>query len=210
MRCGYNDKVTPPLPVQSWYAMPDHPLKPPLASTNGEHSGKCAELTPTRRIRSRAKPGWKRVFVEALGEHGTIKAACKAAGVSRMGYLKATRSDPTFAAAVQDATADAADTLVEEARRRGLDHSDRLLLGMIRRHDLREAAQTPRVVEHRHGLAEDLAGILDQIIMLKNGELGQAPASSRKQVEALPLSEQPPPTAGPAVPLPNSAVEGTP
>jgi hypothetical protein len=205
--CRYNEKVMPPLPVQSWCAMPDTPFKP---SSNGEHSGKCAELAPTRRIRSRAKPGWKRVFVEALAEHGTIGAACRAAGVSRAGYLKATRTDRAFARAVEDASADAADTLVGQARRRGLDHSDRCLLGMIRRNDLREAAQTPRVVEHCHTLALDFAGAAAEFEMLRTGQLGTAPPSSRKQVEVLPVPEPQPPTNGPAVPPPSSAGEGTP
>jgi hypothetical protein len=59
-------------------------------------------------------------FLEAFGVTATIAAASKAARVGRNQHRQWLKSDPTYVAAFQDATEEAADNLEAEAYRRAL------------------------------------------------------------------------------------------
>lgn len=60
----------------------------------------------------------KQLFLDALSRSGILAVACKAAGITRQSTVNWRKRDPQFAAAYDDAMADAADLLEEEARRR--------------------------------------------------------------------------------------------
>lgn len=157
----------------------------------GDHSPDCADCAPPveRDVPRRARPGWKRRFLASLRDHGIVGAACKAAGVSRSGYLYARRRDPKFDRAIWDAFADASDRLLEEAHRRALDHSDRLLIFLIERFDRREA-QRPSMqdLRGRRTVREDVEEIARM--------LARFAQPAPKHVEALP-GPQPPPACEP-------------
>ena len=105
------------------------------------------------RTRALAKRGdWRRRFLDALRECGTVRYACDAAGVARSTAYRAREEASTFAEAWDDALEDGLDALEAEARRRALDgtekpifhagvqvgtvreYSDQLLIELLRAH----------------------------------------------------------------------------
>lgn len=184
--------------------MPHDPRKPPLASTNGEHSADCGELRATAEKRRYTAPGsWQEAFLEALGRTGTMRAAAEAVGIAPNTPLMAQRRDQDFADACTDALRVYRDRLVERACKRGLQKSDRLLSKAIDRYDRIIDGQAPRQLDPQGDRCLEPA--MPQIILMVQTVLGQAPASQRRPVQGEVL-----PGDGPSMPSPNSAGEGTP
>ena len=80
--------------------------------------------TPTRERKSTSQPavkGRRRVFLTALAQHGIVTRAATAAGLSRAAVYEQRTKSESFAEDWQNALETAADTLEEEARRRGVD-----------------------------------------------------------------------------------------
>jgi hypothetical protein len=61
---------------------------------------------------------WRRAFLAALREAGTVRAACEACDIDRSTAYDLRRADPSFAADWEDALEDFADALEMEAVRR--------------------------------------------------------------------------------------------
>jgi hypothetical protein len=89
------------------------------------------ELPPGPKQR-RAKPGWKRVFLDHLREYGDSPTlAAEAAGVSRQGAWKARRNDPRF----RERWEQALEQFKEGLQKLAIDRakvSDRVLLAVLR------------------------------------------------------------------------------
>ncbi len=68
-------------------------------------NAKYKPLTPEQRKKKQA------TFLRALGKHGVVKVACKAAGISRQTFKNWRDNDPEFAAQLPDAEEDRNDTL---------------------------------------------------------------------------------------------------
>lgn len=71
-------------------------------------------------------------LLEALSGGLSITAACKRAGISRQAYYLWRRTDATWQAETDAAIEAGTDLLEDEALRRALDHSDRLLMLLLR------------------------------------------------------------------------------
>lgn len=69
-------------------------------------------------------------FLVALSEHGTIKAACRVADISRSAATKHREADPDFAKAWDLAIEEAGEGLEAEARRRAVEGVQKPLLSM--------------------------------------------------------------------------------
>jgi hypothetical protein len=100
------------------------------------------KITPARRA----------IFLETLTRTGHVTAACAAAGVSLSGTYSLRKRDGTFARAWEEALETAVGTMMEEARRRGVEgwdepvfykgepvgairrYSDRLLIQLLQAH----------------------------------------------------------------------------
>jgi hypothetical protein len=91
--------------------MTDTPTTPPPGEPAGVSAQKAAE---------RPRP-WERAFLSTLRATGNHSAACRAAHIDRSTPYEARDEDPGFAAAYQDALAEACDALEAEARRRAHD-----------------------------------------------------------------------------------------
>lgn len=68
-------------------------------------NAKYKPLTPEQRKKKQV------TFLRALGKHGVVKVACKAAGISRQTFKNWRDNDPEFAAQLPDAEEDRNDTL---------------------------------------------------------------------------------------------------
>jgi hypothetical protein len=77
---------------------------------------------------------WRAVFLKTLAIDGNVRAACKAAGVARAVAYRARDEHPDFAAAWDDALADALDLLEQEAWRRAKRLSDTLVIFLLKAH----------------------------------------------------------------------------
>lgn len=75
-----------------------------LDITYAQHKG-GGPYTPEQRAKKQA------TFLRALGKHGVVKVACKAAGVSRQTFKNWRDHDPDFAAQLPDAYDERNDTL---------------------------------------------------------------------------------------------------
>lgn len=78
-----------------------------------------------------SKP-WKKAFLTALENCGTIRTAANAAGVHYTTVYREKKDDPDFAAAWDNAIEVAADTLEDEARKRAFAGSDVLLIFLLK------------------------------------------------------------------------------
>jgi hypothetical protein len=107
---------------------------------------------------------WQRPFLAALRENCNVRAACDAAGVSRVMAYRTRQNDPAFAAAWQNAEEDAVDALEEIARSRALAGSDKLLMTLLAAHRPDKYGHRARV-EHAgpNGAAIPLA-VIDMIL----------------------------------------------
>lgn len=81
---------------------------------------------PEREGRSTAAPSRmtaevKRLFLETLARHGTVKSACETVGVTRWDAKKERAADPEFDRLWTEATEEAADVLEAEAFRRAVE-----------------------------------------------------------------------------------------
>ena len=70
------------------------------------------------------------VFLAEIARHGSIRKACKVAGVSRM-WLRLQLLDAAFSEAYADAQEDATDRLEDQARDEALDGSEKLLTYLL-------------------------------------------------------------------------------
>ena len=91
---------------------------------------KPAQLTP----KNPADGEWRPAFLAHLSKTANVPASAMAAGITRQGAYKAKGIDPAFSAAWDDAIEDAVDILEEEARRRGMETSDTLLIFLLKAH----------------------------------------------------------------------------
>jgi hypothetical protein len=78
-----------------------------------------------------SKP-WKKAFLTALENTGTIRTAAKAANVHYTTVYREKKDDPDFAAAWENSIEVAADTLEDEARKRAFAGSDVLLIFLLK------------------------------------------------------------------------------
>lgn len=72
-------------------------------------------------VRLASKPGWQEKFLAAFAERANVRAACRAAGVSRQLAYETRKTDAEFARKWRTTRADAVDLLEEEAWRRAHD-----------------------------------------------------------------------------------------
>jgi hypothetical protein len=75
---------------------------------------------------------WKLRFIVALREHGVIKFACEAAGITRQTALTHKKNDKTFAEDWEAAIEEATDILEKIAINRAAEKSDALLMFLLR------------------------------------------------------------------------------
>ena len=80
----------------------------------------------------RAREAKKNAFIGQLRQSGMIREACAAAGISRTQAYRWKDRDSLFADRWMEALEDAADILEAEAWRRALDHSDTLLIFLLK------------------------------------------------------------------------------
>ena len=69
---------------------------------------------------------WKKRFLDALEKHGTVRAACRAASVSRVCAYRHKDKDEKFRNAWERRTNDFLDALEEEAARRAVGWEDKI------------------------------------------------------------------------------------
>lgn len=70
------------------------------------------------------------VFLSEISRHGSIRKACKIAGVDRR-WLREKKLEDDFAERYADAQEDAADRLEDQARDEALDGSEKLLVYLL-------------------------------------------------------------------------------
>ena len=97
-----------------------------------------------------SKPVYERRMLEALARGMSPARAGRTAGVGRSTVYLWRREDPEFAQKWDDAVADGIDLLEDEARRRALEGSDKLLMFLLER-------RRPEV--DRSGSAEGICAI---------------------------------------------------
>ena len=78
------------------------------------------------------KKDWKPAFLESYRESGNVKASAAAAGVSKQAAYKAKKNNKAFSAEWDEARIEVADTLEAEAVQRAKDHSDTLLIFLLK------------------------------------------------------------------------------
>lgn len=93
---------------------------------------KATKGTSTRK---RSVPDWAPKFLARLGLAGNIREAAQVVKVNRRTVYKRRDADPDFAAAMEDALADAMDRLRKVAWTRASKKSDKLLMYLLSRHD---------------------------------------------------------------------------
>jgi hypothetical protein len=89
-------------------------------------------------------PNWKELFLDALRQGHTVVAAAQRAGISRRTAYLYRQTSPKFAEEWNDAIAEGLDHLMEIARARALDPTDKAsaaLLMFLIRHRLRTLGQ---------------------------------------------------------------------
>jgi len=89
-------------------------------------------------------PNWKELFLDALRHGHTVVAAAQRAGISRRTAYLYRQTSPKFAEEWNDAIAEGLDHLMEIARARALDPTDKAsaaLLMFLIRHRLRTLGQ---------------------------------------------------------------------
>jgi hypothetical protein len=91
---------------------------------------------------------WRPAFLAALRNSGNVRAACKAAGVSRKTAYQHRESASEFKAAWDDAIEDACDILEAEAWQRGRKSSDTLLIFLLKAH---RPEKYREVIKQEHG-----------------------------------------------------------
>jgi hypothetical protein len=91
---------------------------------------------------------WRPPFLAALRNSGNVRAACKAAGISRQAAYKHRESSQEFRAAWDDAIEDACDILEAEAWQRGRKSSDTLLIFLLKAH---RPEKYREVIKQEHG-----------------------------------------------------------
>lgn len=74
----------------------------------------------------------KKKFLEDFAQSGNVTASAEAAGVLRNTVYSWRRDDPQFALDMDEAGDEAVDRLEQEARRRGMDSSDTLLIFLLK------------------------------------------------------------------------------
>jgi hypothetical protein len=130
---------------------------------------------PTKRARPakrKATPAdWKPAFLDALAEGGIIGDACKAAGVCRDTFYTHRDADRAFAKAVRQALLRSVDGLEDEARRRAMNGSDKLLMMLLRAN--RRKYRPRKEVEHRGRVTVSAAEELtdDQLAAIAAGRV---------------------------------------
>ena len=75
---------------------------------------------------------WQTTFLRALSEGSTITAAAREAGITRMTAFNHRKADKEFAEAWEQAFEAGTDVLEEVANRRARQHSDMLLLALLK------------------------------------------------------------------------------
>lgn len=95
---------------------------------------------------------WRPVFVEALRNSANVRAACKAAGVSREAAYKSRRRSSAFAKAWNEALEDAVDMLEAIAIDRARKQSDLLLIFLLKAH---RPAKYRETIRTQHTGADD-------------------------------------------------------
>jgi len=96
-----------------------------------------------RRLPPRANE-WRPIFLEALRNSGNVRAACKAAGVSRQAAYASKDRSEVFAKAWDDALDDAIDALEATAIDRARKQSDALLMFLLKAHRPAKYRETVR------------------------------------------------------------------
>jgi hypothetical protein len=94
--------------------------------------------TPTR------ADEWRPIFLEALRNSGNVRAACKAAGLSRQAVYMHRRRSREFAAAWDEAMDDAVDMLEAIAIDRARKQGDTLLIFLLKAHRPAKYRETVR------------------------------------------------------------------
>jgi hypothetical protein len=76
-----------------------------IDAQNARDMAKYKPLTPAQRVKKQER------FLKAMGEHGTVKYACRYAGISRQTFKNWKDTDTDFAALLPDAELERNDTL---------------------------------------------------------------------------------------------------
>jgi hypothetical protein len=111
-------------------------------------------VTKVTDARARAKGKWQKKFLQVLAESPSVKAACLAAGVSRMTAYRYRQSDPEFAEEWQDAIRQSVDDLEAVAFKLAVEGDAGLIQFLLRCHKPEVYRDTQR---HEVGL---LGGIV--------------------------------------------------
>jgi hypothetical protein len=70
------------------------------------------------------------VFLSEIARHGSIRKACRVAGVTRS-WLRLKQQDEEFAQAYADAQDDSVDRIEDQARDEALDGNDKLIIYLL-------------------------------------------------------------------------------
>lgn len=79
-----------------------------------------------------SKKDWKPAFLENYRESGNVKASAEAAGISKQAAYKARKNNKAFREEWEAAREEVADTLEAVAVTRAKDHSDTLLIFLLK------------------------------------------------------------------------------
>jgi hypothetical protein len=94
---------------------------------------KRTKKAPTKARRGNTvKPSWPARFLAELADTANVTHSAKVAGIDRGTAYELRKVDPQFAAAWDNAIEQSTDAMEAEARRRGLDKSDLLLIFMLK------------------------------------------------------------------------------
>lgn len=77
---------------------------------------------------------WEERFLESLRTHGVVTFACRDAEIERTTAYKARERDLVFAERWQDALEQACDLLEFHAKKRAIEHSDTLMIFLLKAH----------------------------------------------------------------------------
>lgn len=102
-----------------------------LSNANGKNTN-TSKNNPTAYSSSRTRSdgmgaSWRSAYIVALSKHGTTLAACRELNLDRKQVYRLKKADPTFLEEEAAAHAVFAERLEEEAFRRAIEGSDRLL-----------------------------------------------------------------------------------
>lgn len=76
--------------------------------------------------------GWRKTFLQSLAQTGVISFSAKEAGVGVKTIERHRKKDPRFNAACEEAIEESCDVLEMVARKRAVDHSDTLLIFLLK------------------------------------------------------------------------------